>query len=583
MSSMQVNASVPLQATEKAADNYKSPDKSELEKMARELHSVGDIKHKKDDYDKRLTALANDYLPRLNKEDQGRFLDTILEQDGGAMKSWLQSDRLDNLVKDGKVSEDNRHTLLDGIASGYNSQHDGKNDVSHLDMDTAWKFFGMDGASKGYVNHDSGAQTQWGGGEGWKNENTSSDIYARMVHGLKGSDGKVDAGFSDFIKNFTTDEIQNGKGKIHGDKYSADHAKDLSVLFNAANQAGDKQKVVSDIFNGLTEKQRATVTEDLSKGFADQSVINDALTNQHKADSSYVDPMTLLIKSVANDGSDKAKATKDNPGTAVELATYVKEHSKNNAYGGNEFYDDKNIPLKDRQEALTELMKSKSSDILEGVNNTNAPADGFKSFEWLTEGRGVLSNMERLTGLAPENKDGKVVLGKIADKTNDWLKNNDGGPGEDLADDKAANTIAATAEAVKQGFADKKEDDEAKKADLMRMIDVITGLVGTVAGPITEKVSSKIDDLVKNTFGDALGEQFKEWGKEGFDKLSDEQKEKVVDKIIADGNQDEYLEAFRDNSDKFVKDELLANVSDDRKEHIMHIADQYSTDVSQDG
>lgn len=97
-----------------------SPDHSELLDMAKELHSIGERKGK-DDYDKRLTALANDFLPDLSVEDRGRFIGAILENDTGATKSdsWLQGSRLDKLVDNGDITTAQRQQVLEAFGTAY--------------------------------------------------------------------------------------------------------------------------------------------------------------------------------------------------------------------------------------------------------------------------------------------------------------------------------------------------------------------------------------------------------------------------------------------------------------------------------
>ena len=61
------------------SNDYKSPSKAELEELADKLHDVGEKKAKKDDYDRRLEALASEFLPTLSPEDRGRFIGTVME------------------------------------------------------------------------------------------------------------------------------------------------------------------------------------------------------------------------------------------------------------------------------------------------------------------------------------------------------------------------------------------------------------------------------------------------------------------------------------------------------------------------
>lgn len=130
--------------------DYVSPSKAELEDLADKLHDVGEKSRKKDDYDRRLQALASEFLPTLSAEDRGRFLGVVLEKDEGATGSWLQKDRLDKLVDGGRLSGDNRQTVLDAVQRGY--------DDGNVEKEKAAEFVDTDKPSQ--------APAEEGGGDG---------------------------------------------------------------------------------------------------------------------------------------------------------------------------------------------------------------------------------------------------------------------------------------------------------------------------------------------------------------------------------------------------------------------------------
>ncbi|UNK42107.1 hypothetical protein MNO14_14335 [Luteimonas sp. S4-F44] len=116
--------------------DYTSPSRAELTELAKALHDVGERSGKKDDYDRRLQALASEFLPTLSQEDRGRFMGAILDRDKGALKSWLQSDRLDKLVDDGRLGESDRKRVVDAVERGYADQHVEQDKASEF-IDTA--------------------------------------------------------------------------------------------------------------------------------------------------------------------------------------------------------------------------------------------------------------------------------------------------------------------------------------------------------------------------------------------------------------------------------------------------------------
>ncbi|QWP77095.1 hypothetical protein J5226_01425 [Lysobacter sp. K5869] len=118
--------------------DYKSPSKAELEDLADKLHDVGEKKAKKDDYDRRLEALASEFLPTLSPEDRGRFIGTVMEKDKGALDSWLQKGRLDKLVDSGRIEDADRKRVLDGVSRGFGDDHIPKDKAAEF-VDTGRK------------------------------------------------------------------------------------------------------------------------------------------------------------------------------------------------------------------------------------------------------------------------------------------------------------------------------------------------------------------------------------------------------------------------------------------------------------
>lgn len=118
--------------------DYKSPTKAELEELADKLHDVGEKKAKKDDYDRRLESLASEFLPTLSPEDRGRFIGTVMEKDKGALDSWLQKDRLDKLVDNGRLDDSDRKRLLDSVGRGFGDDHIPKDKAAEF-VDTGRK------------------------------------------------------------------------------------------------------------------------------------------------------------------------------------------------------------------------------------------------------------------------------------------------------------------------------------------------------------------------------------------------------------------------------------------------------------
>lgn len=538
-------------------ENYHSPSRSELEDLAKELHSVGDIKGKKDDYDKRLDALASDFLPKLNDEDRGRFMGAIFDGDKGATDSWLQGDRLDKLVGDGKISADDRRNVLGGLAAGYNG--------GQVDKDKAWDFLQMGGVDGEIVDKNPAGSRA---GARYENENTSGQVFDRLMAGLDDGNGGVNEEFSKFVEKFSIDQINSG---APGNAKDANSRSDyLGLLVNAADRAGSDQQVINRILHGVDKEKREQVIDDISNGFSKVTTENAWLDrDDSKLSKDYNrDPMNLIIKAVANDK--ESRYSEDKRSYAGDLAEYVYTQSQNNPYGDNGFYTDKNLPKEGRQEALNELMLKKGAEIFDTkrLGESGIGEDGETNS---TRNVRIMANLERLTGLSPTNEQGPEVLSKLAGNADMWSKDYVNALGSDNENDKLQATqklthlMASTEQAVLDGFSDKAEDDEARKADLQSMMSLFLGLL-----PGGDSVGSGLRSSFKSVFGEDSG------AVRALDKVlessvggtldgtgTDLLKEKVVDALADSGNEDKYLKAFTENANVFIEDQLLRGLSGD--------------------
>lgn len=538
-------------------DDYHSPSRSELEDLAKELHSVGDIKHKKDDYDKRLDALASDFLPKLNDEDRGRFMGAIFDGDKGATGSWLQGDRLDKLVADGRISAEDRRTVLTSLASGYN---DGQ-----VNKDKAWDFLGMGGVDGEIVDKSPAGSRA---GPRYENQNTSGEVFDRFMAGLDDGNGGTSETFSKFVEKFSIDQIDSGAPG--NDKDANSRGDYLGLLINAADRAGPDQSVVNRILHGVDKEKREQVIDDVSKGFSKVTTENAWLDRDDSklSDAYNRDPMNLIIRAVANDK--ESRYSDDKRSYAGDLAEYVYTQSANNPYGDNGFYTDKNQPKEGRQEALNELMLKKGAEIFDTkrLGESGIGEDGETNS---TRNVRIMANLERLTGLSPTNEQGPEVLNKLAGSADTWSKDYINALDSDNENDKLQATqklthlMASTEQAVLDGFSDKAEDDAARKEDLQSMMNLFVGLL-----PGGDSLGSGLRSSFKSVFGEDSG------AVRTLDKVlessvggtldgtgTDLLKEKVVDALADSGNEDKYLKAFTENANVFIEDQLLRGLSGD--------------------
>lgn len=537
-------------------DDYSSPSKSELLDLAKDLHSVGDIKGKKDDYDKRLTALANDYLPGLSVEDRGRFVGAILENDKGATKSdsWLQGARLDKLVDDGKITSDQRQQVLEAFGAGYNA--------GEVDSDNTWRFLEMDGVSGEVVDKASAYQNSRGMSR-IENENTSGEVFQRFLDGLGEGDGRSKE-FADFIEKFTVDQLQEGKvGAGKTDKN--DRADYLGLLLNAADRAGDDGAVVNKILHGVDSETRARAIQDVSEGFSEVTTENAWLDREDSKlpDSYNRDPMEILIRSVANDQeSVYAGGTRSH---AADMAELILDQSKNDPWGDNGFFDDRNIPKEGRQEALNELVRKKAGEIFEFNGLGESGIHEGTNVDNVTRNVMTMANLTRLTGLSPTNEAAPDVLNSLTKLSDGWAKDyldarEAGNEDRQFENEhRLTHMVASVEQAVLNGFSDKAEDDAARKADLTNMLNFFIGLVPTPGGVLTDGLQdgfTKVfgeDSRAKGVFDKVV----EEVGGQVDGNTVDKFKDAMVDKLTQDEYQDEYLATFRDNANRFIEDQVL--------------------------
>jgi hypothetical protein len=541
--------------------DYSSPDKNALLDMAKELHSVGDRKGK-DDYDKRLTALANDFLPQLSTEDRGRFIGAILENDTGATKSdsWLQGGRLDTLVDDGRITGEQRQQVLEAFGTAYTA--------GEADTENTWRFMEMDGVSGEVVDKANPRQTSLGISK-IENNNTSGEVMERFLNGLGEGDARSSE-FAGFIERFTIDQLQEGTvGSTKTD--SNDRGDYLGLLLNAADHASDNHEVVNNILHGVDSEKRAQAIQDVSSGFSKVTTENAWLNREDSGlpDSYNKDPMEILIRAVANDPASVYAG--DTRSHAADMAELILDESKNNPWGENGFFDDQNIPKTGRQEAVNELVINKAGEIFEfnglgesGIHDGSNASNVDRNVQ-------TMANLTRLTGLSPTNEAAPEVLNSLTKLSDGWAKDyldaREAGNTDRmyLYEHQLTHAVASTEQAVLNGFADKAEDDAARQADMMKMLNFFVGMVPSPGGLLTDNLKTGLTKV----FGENSGVT------RAFDSASesvsgvidgnsvDVFKDKMVEILGKSDHQDQYLATFRDNANEFIEAQLLRGLDGD--------------------
>lgn len=544
------------------SSDYSSPDKNALLDMAKELHSVGDIKGKKDDYDKRLTALANDFLPELSVEDRGRFIGAILENDTGATKSdsWLQGARLDKLVDAGRISPEQRQQVLEAFGAAYTA--------GEADTDNTWRFMEMGGVSGEVVDRANPRQTSLGISK-VENNNTSGEVLERFLNGLGEGDARSSA-FADFIETFTIDQLQDGT--VGSTKTNPNDRSDyLGLLLNAADHASDGHDVVNNILHGVDSEKRTQAIQDVSAGFSKVTTENAWLNrdDSNLPDTYNKDPMEILIRAVANDA--ESVYAGDTRSHAADMAELILDQSKNNPWGDNGFFDDKNIPKTGRQEAVNELVSNKAGEIFEfnGLGESGIHAGSNTSN--VDRNVQTMANLTRLTGLSPTNEAAPEVLGELTKLADGWAadymtaRESNDTDRMYIHEHRLTHAVASAEQAVLNGFSDKAEDDAARQADMVKMLNVFIGMVPSPGGVLTGQLKqgftqvfgeSSTASRIFDSAAAGVGGQIDASTVGRFRDL-------MVEKLGKSEYQDQYLATFRDNANTFIETQLLRGLDGD--------------------
>ena len=544
-------------ATSQAA----SPDRQTLLHHADELLSVGDRKGN-DDYDKRLTALATEYLPDMRVEDRGRFVGAILENDEGATKSdsWLQGSRLDKLVDDGSISGAQRQQVLEAFGTAYTA--------GEADMENTWRFMEMDGVSGEVVDKATPRDTSLGRSK-IENQNTTGEVYDRLLNGLGEGDARSSE-FAGFIEQFTIDQLQDGTvGSTKTDSNSRGDY--LGLLLNVADRAGDNHSVVNNILHGLDSETRSQAIQDVSTGFSKVTTENAWLTREDSQLSERYnrDPMEILIRATANDPASVYAG--DTRSHAADMAELILDQSKNNPWGESGFFDDQNIPKTGRQEAVNELVQNKAGEIFEFNGLGESGIDPGSNVDNTTRNVQTMANLTRLTGLSPTNEAAPDVLNSLTKLSDGWAQDyltarEDGNVDRMLVNEhRLTHAVASTEQAVLNGFSDKAEDDAAMKADMMKMLNFFVGMVPSPGGVMTDGLKSGITKVfgensgVTKAFDSASGSISGEIDANTVDTFKD----KMIEVLSKSDHQDQYLDEFRANANSFIEEQLLRGLDAD--------------------
>lgn len=94
-----------------------APDHKQVDSAADRVLDAGDRDFMKDNYEKRMDVFAKE-ISGQSREFQAELINTILDRDGGAFKSWMHSDRLNWMTSDGDISQHEKSEVYAAFAEG---------------------------------------------------------------------------------------------------------------------------------------------------------------------------------------------------------------------------------------------------------------------------------------------------------------------------------------------------------------------------------------------------------------------------------------------------------------------------------
>lgn len=492
-----------------------------------------------DDYEKRMDVFAEE-LQALSPAERAQLFDEILEQDSGAPMSWLTTGRLNSLVSEGRITEQERTAIFDAFGQAY---VDGD-----IDLVQALQFTDLFGS----------------GAVGPMGLTPDPGQLDALIGTLTGSNSPYS---SQFIEKFAADVL--------GERVFADPPVLLpneqgayaGVLLNALDQAGGST-AVNNVLSQLTPEQRTALRDVVS---ADGI----AFTGPMVDGANVRDPMAILIETVSRHGT---------AAEVVDLVRFVGQHASGNALE-NQYFDHDNKPLDARAEALGELFATHADTILADLtvaNPTQTTGSANDRSTVVGENLAALSNLVRITGLNPDNSRAQQVMDAIGEFTAENIRlgnmpensdaNGDGTVDAadieaiDAGNGRAAMIGAVMQDAVSAGYADLRDDIAARDAFVGFLLDVAVSAIPVAgdlaAGSISRQVKEALNlsDAVEEQIASSLSAIPKELLTNGQGALTDQAKNAIIEALPEDY---QYLEGIKGESNTFIEDTILGASSRD--------------------
>lgn len=486
-----------------------------------------------DNYEQRMDVFASE-LQNLSPAERAQLFDEILNQDSGALHSWLTVDRLNLLVGDGTITGQERDAIFDAFGEAYVN--------GSIDFEQAREFVNVMGDATGPLANEA-------------------NINA-LLGTLTGANGPNSTAF---IEKFSREFLQNHV-LVENMPDPQGRAKWASMLLNALEQSGGTQSV-HNMLSGLTPDQRSQLRDEISQYGAmyDQAF---------GVPGNVRDPMAILIDTTSAHGTREE---------VVEMVRFIGSHSNGNG-PDNHYFSYDNKPFGERAEALSGLFLAHSDEILNDLtvaDPSQTPGSTNENSTTVGTNLAALSNLIRMTGLNPDNSRSKEVMaalgdfaaeniriGNMSDSTDvngDGVVDGEDKRAVDAGEGRTAMIGAAMQDAVASGYVDLRADQAARDAFMGFVIDLAVSAIPVggkfAAGPISDAVSEALGGLSEGV-RDAIAKKLSELGEglltDAQGQLTDAAKKAIIDALPEDYS---YLEGIKNDSNTFIQDVILGSTN----------------------
>jgi len=456
-------------------------DDAQVEQAASDILDVGKRTLWSDDYDARAEAFSA-LVDSVDDDTAARLFAEVLDQDPGALNSWLQADRLQNLNADGRISDQGLSETVDAFATAY--------------MDGAVSFYDGFNFIDGYENTLVAPALN------------AESFAATDALLAAGDPATMDAFRAKMGEDILRERVTNTEAM------GVDTMLPAAYAMHLLDQVGPT--AIADTLEGFNAADRQTIYDAVANGGI-------GYVNSQGVVPGLEDPMASLIESVA---------ASDNGEMAVELARYAETANDDLFFdwGGSGYQD----PLDARAEALGDLVIAHGDTILDALTQYDTDLVGSDGRVQQVGVNGVqLGNLLRLTALNPDAANQTQVLNAVTDYAaglRDTVLTDTGTARQDAIQSLAVLGAAAQ-DGVNQAFVEADRAAEARQqfADFVVDLalagipfgssDAAKALIGETfgsakvqealqgfTGQIIDSQTGQLTDGAKKVIADALGE-----------------------------------------------------------------------------